>query len=813
MSAFSVFPPSVRSHFREPLFALLAVLTLALGIGTATAVYSLVYAVLLRPYPYADPAGLVRVESRYTLQGGALQGMSLEDIEDYRQLASSLVDLGAYEAFEIPLVGNGPNEVATVTQLNPAALAILGVAPHLGRLLVPEEDQPGGDVHKALIGYGLWRDRFGGDPAIVGKPLRTARVTYTIVGVMPAGFAFPQQSSIWTPMESYYAWLPPALAGKPRDTRPYATVARLEHGVTLTQAEAELNRIAERLERAYPKENAGVRVKLTPLREFETGQLRPYLFLLMAGVGLVLLTCCANVAGLMLVRTNRHRRDLAIQAALGAGRARIIRQHLGESVFLAVAGGVVGILLAHGAVRVILAMIPMRLPFWMDVKVDGSVVLVASVLTFLTGLLFGVVPAVYAVRTQASALRAGTRSTAAGGRTQSILVVGEVALSLLLLMCAALLMKTLIRLQDVDTGFERTRLVTARVLRSTTSIGPSTRQSAATLSLLHERILESLRALPGVTAVAVTNSLPFTGTQQERRQDTLVVRRRADTKIVAPLTGADVSADYFRAMEIPLRRGRLFNHFDTSESALVAIINERGARILFPEDDPLGQEVLWGVALDSNIYCRIVGVVADVRHQAAERDNGIELYFPMTQWPVPRGYYVLRVSGDSEAMAAMIRRTIEAAEPTMAIAEVKTMDRRIDESLWQRRLWGVLFTAFAFLSLLLAAVGLYAVMSHAVAQRTREIGIRLALGGRPLELGWIVIREGMALVAVGVVAGALAALMAGRAIATLLHDVPAHDPATFVIVTAVLTVSGLAAVILPAQRAARVDPIITLKQE
>jgi predicted permease len=316
-----------------------------------------------------------------------------------------------------------------------------------------------------------------------------------------------------------------------------------------------------------------------------------------------------------------------------------------------------------------------------------------------------------------------------------------------------------------------------------------------------------------VTTAAITNTLPFTGTQVDRRQDTLIARDRPDAKVLAPLAGADVSPDYFRAMGIRLVRGRFFDRSDTTDSQLVVLINERGARMLWPDRDPIGQEVIWGAPSATNTYCRVVGVVADVRHQSAERENGIELYYPLSQWPVSGGYYVVRVSGDPDAMAATIRRTIESAERTLAVADVKTMERRVDESLWQRRLWGVLFTGFAVLALALAAVGLYGVMSHTVAQRTREIGIRMALGDLPLRTGRTVVREGMRLVAVGLVVGGVAALGAGQLIAGLLFGVPPHDAATFATVIAVLVATALAAIVIPAYRAARVDPIVALRTD
>ena len=802
---------AVRQARRNPAFSAAAITTLALGIGATVAVYSLVHAVLLRPLPYGDPDRLVRIESRNVGQGGALQGVSVPDLDDFRQRARTLTGIGTYATVEDHLLGD-VTAVVWRTSLNPDVMNLLGVRAQLGRLLTPEDDQPGGDVYTVVISDSLWSSHFGGDPNVIGQVLRTDDASYTVVGVMPPGFAFPDQTSMWVPAQSQLALLPPERRVRRRTARFNSALARIAPGITLAQAEADLNSVAAVLETEYPKENAGVRVKLTALREFETGELRPYLYLLLAGVAMITLTCCANVAGLQLVRGMNRQREVAVQAALGAGRGRLVRQRLAESAVLAAAGGALGVGLAVVIIDLMLALIPIGLPFWMAIRIDGAVLAFAVILTAATCVVFGVMPALRATQVDAGAtLKAGARLASTGGRLQSALVVGEVSFSVLLLVCAALLMQTFDRLQRIDPGFTPEGLVTARVLMDAPP-GPVP-QHAAIVGGAHARMLDVIRRQPGVTAAAVTSALPFTGTQTERPEEPLVLRGQVNAEVVAPLSGADVSPDYFRAMGIQLRRGRLFDESDALGAPHVVVINERAARTLWPARDALGQEMVWGVPSAVNPYARVVGIVADVRHQAAERDNGIELYYPLAQFPVRQGHYVVRVAGDPHAMADTIRRTIETSDKTMAVAEVKSMDQQVDESLWQRRLWGALFAGFGALALLVAAVGLYGTISYTVAQRTRELGIRVALGDRPARMGGMIVREGMTLVAGGVAIGIVAALGAGRLIAGLLHGVPAHDPFTLAAVALVIFAAGLVALVMPARRASRIDPLVALRTD
>jgi putative ABC transport system permease protein len=803
---------ALRSLSRSPTFSLVLLVTLGLGIGATTTIYSFVYALLLRPYAYADPDRLVRVESVYTREGGAKRGCSLRDIEDYRRRATHLVDIGAYTTFDTRLLTDGSPEVISTSQLNAQALSLLGVNPVLGRLPLPEEDLPGGDVFKAVISHDVWVMRFGSDPHIIGKPLRTDRQTYTIVGVMPPGFGFPNRTAVWTPMEAWYASLAPNdnRREKWRGSRFYATIARLKPGTTIEQAEADLNAVAATLEREYPKENDGIRVRLTDFRAFEMGQLRPYLIASLSGVALVLLICCVNVANLLLVRAAARRREVSVKMALGASVARVARGLLVESLLLGIAGALLGTLFALGGVRALLALIPVTLPVWMRIEVDWPVQVFSMAVGIAAAVLFGLAPILAASRAQVlDTLREGARGSARQ-RARSLLVVAEIALSVVLLVGAGLMVKTFLQLQQRDPGFDEHGVVLARVVAWAPGVR---RQAAATLSNLHDRVLASLGALPGVSDVAVSNSVPYGSTTGERSRQDIYLRDRTEqeTKTLAPIDGADVSPGYFRTLRIPLVRGRFFDATDTTSSEPVIIISERAAKLFWPGQDPIGRYLSWGRPTEQNPWTRVVGIVGNVRQHKAEGDNGAELYYPLTQWPVATTYYVVRTARDPEDMIDAIRRTVLATEPTLAVSSIKTLERRLTESLWQRRLWGVLFAAFSLLALALAAVGVYGVVSYTVAQRTREIGIRMALGAAPWGVLGLIVREGMTLCGLGLVLGLGAALAVGRVVSGLLFGVTPYDGPTYLWVIVTIAAIGLLACWLPALRAARVDPSIALR--
>ena len=806
-----------RALGRAPSFTVPAVVTIALGIGAATTVFSLVYAILLRPFPYPAADRLVRVFTVAEGEQGAERDGSLLDIEEYNRRSSLLENIGGYTVFDSQIEGDGLAEAVVIAQLNQEVMHAVGVQPFLGRLFTEEEDRKGGPVNKALLGYGLWQRRYGGAPDALGQMIRLPMGEFEVVGVMPAGYGYPDRATLWLTMESWYALGLDSYREKQRDQRWYPTVARLAHGVSLEQAQDEMGAVARQLAAEFPTTNQDVGVRLVPLRDAEVGEVRPYLMLLTGGVSLVLLICVFNVANLLFARALTQHKQYVLQVALGAGRFELTKGFLAESLLLASVGGAGGAAIAWVAVRAFQVLLPDSLPMWMRIAVDPHVLAFCFATTVISGLALGVAPAVMGSRVNLTeALKDGTRGSSGDSWGRSALVVTEVAASLLLLLGAGLLMKTFMQMQNADHGFEARNLIVANVrnsLFSQATYSSSRAERAALLAAYHERVLARLHAIPGVDSAAVTNSLPYTG--GALRQGRLRVQGRAEeeTQFLLPTTGADVSWDYFEAMRIPLTAGRFFERTDASDMAPVVIVNEVGARALFGERNPIGQMVQWGDTVGpSNPYCRVVGVVGDVKHEGAERD-AIELYYPFTQWPVAGGYYVLRTHLDQAAISREIRAAVSKEDQNAAIVSIRSMTERIDAALWQRRLWGVLFSAFAALALLLASVGLYGLLSYSVSVRARDIGIRLALGATPAGVRAMVVRRGMALVLLGLAVGLVLSAGAVRTIAHLLVDVAVFDWAIYAPVAGCLAAAGFLASLWPAVRASRLDPAQSLRSE
>jgi len=808
---------AARALFKRPGFTLIVTLTLALGVGANTAIFSLIYGILLRPFPYLEPDRLVKIESVYAKTTGSVQGASQLDLDDWRRHTKGFDNFGLHITYPAILnTGGGPSQSVRLTFVTAGMFETLGAGPIIGRNIKPEEDIVGGDVLKAMLSYGLWQTTFGGDRDVVGRVIRLRGATYTIIGVMPRGFRFPERSDIWVPLQARYAGYR-AEFWKGREFRPHTAVARLKSGVTLAQAQGEMNTLAAQLEREFPVTNQGVQLRLMPLRDAEVGNVRPYLWLLLGAVAMVLLIVCVNVANLLLARGAARERELAIRAALGAGRGRLMRQLLIESLLLALIGGALGLLLAWPSLVLLLRLIPVELPFWMRIEIDRTALLFNFVIAALTGLLFGLVPAWQASRADLSlALKDGAKGASGGEvshRLRNGLVVAEIAISLLLLVGAGLMMRSFMRLQRVDTGVRSENLLTIYTSRFVTN---ATREELVKpYTDTWTRMMERLAQLPGVVKVGGGYDIPYKNRpeQREKEQVSTVGQSEQERKQNAPVMSVDVDPSFFDALGIPLLAGRNFNDNDTPNSEPVCIVSQSAAESLWLGREAVGQKLLVGRLSDTNLWHRVIGVVGDTKWHAAETGIGLEVYYSHRQWPVPAFHTLLRVEGDPASLIPQIRRVIHEVNPDIAVNEIKPMDEVITEALWQRRLWGALFALFAGVALLLAAVGIYGVMSYLVSQRTREIGVRIALGAQTRDVLRLIVGQGLKVVVIGVAIGLLAALSLSRLMKSLLSDVAATDPLTFAAVSLLLVCVAAVACFIPARRAAKTDPIIVLRDE
>ncbi|HEX8144503.1 MAG TPA: ABC transporter permease [Pyrinomonadaceae bacterium] len=797
----------VRYGFRmltkKPGFTIAAVLALAIGIGANTAIFSVVNAVLLRPLPYkeADRLTLVWLKGPEAA-GGDRVPLSVADFLDWRAQNQVFEKVAAFGTNLFNYTGGEMPEQVRGASVTADFFDILGTPAALGRTFLPEEDRPDASP-VVVVSHSFWQKRLASDPHVAGRAITLNDKVYTIIGVMPAGFDFPQQESqLWTAFQLQ----PPKRRG------PYFLqgVARLKQGVTLEQARAAMNLVGDPTQ--GPKPVAGDRFNVLPLSEFIVGDVRPALFVLLGAVALVLLIATANVANLLLARASAREKEISIRAALGASRARIIRQLLTESLLLAGLGGLLGLLLAYWGIDLLLALSPANIPRLHAVRIDAQVLLWTTLISLVSGIIFGLAPALQSARWNLNeALKEGGRSmTESFGkrRLRSAFVIAEIALTLMLLSSAGLLIKSFLRLQRVDPGVNAERVLTMQI-----PLPRSRYEKDSARAAFYQQLLERVKAVPGVQAAAVSSSLP---PDLISVSDNFSLEDQAATP-ADQLPAGDllmVSPDYFRALGIPLVRGRYFNETDTADAPPVVIVNETLARQFFPGQDPVGKRFRQGGAEQDQPFMQIVGVVGDVKYEGLEAKVQPAFYEPFLQSPWSDMYLAVQSSTtDPLTLVPAIRQEVAALDKDVPVAAINTMDQLLFKSVAQPRFRTLLVAIFSAMALLLAAIGIYGVISYSVAKRTHEIGIRMALGAQRRDVLKMIVGQGMVLTLIGVLIGVAAALLVTRFMSGLLYGVTATDPLTFIAVSLMLALVALLATVIPAHRATKVDPMEALRYE
>ena len=788
---------------RAPGFTTVALVTLALGIGANTAIFSVVDAVLLRPLPYEDPDRLVWLWDTQPQLSTAPS--SLPDFIDWKDQNQSFEYLAAYQSGNMFFGDDSGTQDTAVGLVTPDLFSLFRVKPLLGRTFTEEETQPG-RFRVAVLSHSMWQRRFGSDPHVLGRTMDLSGAAYTIIGVIPAGFNFPNETQLWRPLP---------IDTKQLDRGPHylSVVGRLKPGVTLAQAQAEMSTLASRLAHQYPEVIAGHGIKLDLLRDVLVGDIGPALFVLLGAVGFVLLIACANVTNLQLARAGARRKEIAVRTALGANRARIVRQLLTENVLLAALGGAAGLLVAVWGVDSLIALSPGAIPRVGEIGIDARVTSFTLLISLLTGILSGLAPALQVSRRDLTdPLKESGRTTAgvARNRLRSLLVVSEIAMSLVLLIGAGLMIKSFARLSRVDPGFNPAKVVTMGVTLLRSKYPEDSRVAA-----FYSQILERVAAVPGVKSAGAITELPLSGSNTS--DNFTIEGRPAVTKVEQPLTECrTVTPHYFESMDIPLLKGRDFAETDTKQSPNVVVINEAFAHRHFAREDPLGHRIrLQGQARDPLV---IVGVVGNVRDLGLDAQATPEIYLPYLQDPLNETYarsmtIVVRTKSDPASMAGTLRAELSSLDKTLPVYALKPMTDYLRDSLSRRRFNMVLLGVFAAVALLLAAVGIYGVISYSVAQRTHEIGVRVAIGAQAQDVLKLVIGHAMFMTMLGISLGLAAALALTRMMQSLLFEVSATDPLTFGLIAALLTGVALAACFVPARRAVKVDPVVALRNE
>ncbi|HLX00358.1 MAG TPA: ABC transporter permease [Candidatus Acidoferrales bacterium] len=786
---------------KSPGFTAVAVLTLALGIGATTAIFSVVNAVLLRPLPYPNQNRLVRVEEMHP--GSQNASFTFASFLDVARESKAIENISAYRPWSFNLTGDAEPEQVPGALVSANFFSALGSKPYLGRMIGIEDDQPDGANHVAVLSYALWQIRFGANAGIVGRTIQVNAQDFTVIGVMPPDFSFPEGAKIWCPL------VPGGSARNNRRAHLLTVIADLRRGESLGAAQGELGILAARIEKQNPGVDPEISISAVSLKNSLVAPVRPALLILISAVSLLQFIACANVANLLLARATSRTREIAIRLSLGASRARVARQLLTESIIVALLGGALGFAVASWSLRFITAINGKDMPRFGEINLDWRVLIFTLGLSFFSALLFGMAPVLGGIKLDLStSLKKGASISAHGARhgSSSTLVVLQFALAMVLLVGAGLLGNTFMRLLRVGTGFNPENLLTMQFFLSPVEFPEGDLKTAVVL----QQMLEGVRSVPGVRSAGVVSALPILG-----GPDTdFVIQGRP-----APPLNDEPSADirsvdpgYFRAMAIPLLSGREFSEMDSAKSARVMIINETMARTFWPNESPLGQRVTmkdWGPPLTGEI----VGVVGDIKTDGLAADVRPMIYWPYFQFPVIFDAFVIRTDGDPLSVVSSVKARVWSVDRNLPFSSIETMQQVLSDSLAQRRLYMILVGVFAGAALLLAAVGIYGLMAYSVSQRTNELGIRMALGAQRTDVLRLVLRQGMRLALIGTAVGIAAALLLTRLMSTLLYGVKPTDPLTFAGVAALLSIVALIACCIPARRATQVQPMTALRNE
>jgi putative ABC transport system permease protein len=800
-----------RQLLKHPAFSLIAIIALGLGIGANTAIFSVVNAVLLRALPYKAPERLVSLWETSPQNEIPQEVASYPNFNDWRQQAQSFEAMGGFTNASSILTeaGGEPERVFTAVVIGDF-FTVLGVEPAIGRKFVPEENEEGKN-RVVILSHALWQRRFGGDPKIVGQQISISGNQSTVVGIMPAGFQDPVAAAS-RPVE---LWQPLPVTAQMRESRRgdfLNVITRLKPGGTVEQARAEMKGIAARLEKQYPDSNTGWSVIVEPLHQTITGDIRPALLVLLGAVAFLLLIACANVANLLLARASARQREIAVRAALGASRARIVRQLLTENVLLSLAGGAAGLLLALWGIQALLALSPGNIPRLGSIAIDTEVLLFTLGISLVTGLVFGLAPALTISRLNLNdTLKEGGRSAAEGAtgrRLRTGLAITEIALSLILLVGAGLLIRSFMRLQEVKPGFTPDHLLAAELALPATKYAESQQ-----VVNFYDQLLGGIAQQPGVRSVGVTTALPMAGggdylaffvegkpvARTDRTPD-------AESRIVDPA--------YFRTLEIPLRRGRVLTEQDTEGAPLSVVINEALARKYFPGEDPIGKRITFGDPQQADVrWLNVVGIVGDVRQSSLATDAYPQVFRSYRQYPRRALTVVVRTTSEPTAFANTLRQQVLSFDPQQPVYNLRTVEQVLAKSIARPRFNTLLITVLAGVALVLAAVGIYGVISYSVTQRTHEIGVRMALGATAGNVLRLVVGHGMFIAGAGLIVGVLGALAVTRIMGTLLYGVSAWDPVTYSALVFLLGTIALIASYIPARRATKVNPVVALRHE